>query len=37
MMVDDSVAAPVVCQSAPFAIGRKPAADLNLSPSDRMS
>ena len=35
MMVDDSVAAPVVAQpSAPFAIGRKRAADLNLSPAD---
>lgn len=35
MMVDGSVAAPVLCQpSAPFAIGRKRAADLNLSPGD---
>ena len=35
MMVDDSVAAPVVAQpSAPFAVGRKRAADLNLSPAD---
>jgi dienelactone hydrolase len=35
MMVDDSVAAPVVCQpSAPFAIGPKRSADLNLSPED---
>jgi dienelactone hydrolase len=35
MMVDDSVAAPVVAQpAAPFAIGRKRAADLNLSPAD---
>ncbi|MGI9156307.1 MAG: dienelactone hydrolase family protein [Marmoricola sp.] len=35
MMVDDSVAAPVVAQpSAPFAIGRTRAADLNLSPAD---
>ena len=35
MMVDDSVAAPVVCQpSLPFAIGRARAADLNLSPAD---
>jgi dienelactone hydrolase len=35
MMVDDAVAAPVVCQpSLPFAIGRKRGADLNLSPSD---
>ena len=35
MMVDDSVAAPVLCQpSAPFAIGRSRGADLNLSPAD---
>ncbi len=35
MMVDDSVAAPVVAQpSAPFAIGRSRGADLNLSPAD---
>ena len=35
MMVDDSVAAPVVAQpSAPFAVGKKRAADLNLSPAD---
>ena len=35
MMVDDSVAAPVLAQpSAPFAVGRKRAADLNLSPAD---
>ncbi len=35
MMVDDSVAAPVLCQpSAPFAIGKKRAADINLSPRD---
>jgi dienelactone hydrolase len=35
MMVDDAVAAPVVCQpSLPFAIGAKRGADLNLSPSD---
>lgn len=35
MMVDGSVAAPVLCQpSAPFAIGRKRSADLNLSPGD---
>ncbi len=35
MMVDDSVVAPVVCQpSTPFAIGRRRAADLNLSPGD---
>ncbi|MEJ7831944.1 MAG: dienelactone hydrolase family protein [Nocardioides sp.] len=35
MMVDESVAAPVLCQpSAPFAIGRSRAADLNLSPAD---
>ncbi len=35
MMVDDAVAAPVLCQpSAPFPVGRKRAADLNLSPAD---
>jgi dienelactone hydrolase len=35
MMVDDSVAAPVLAQpSTPFAVGRKRAADLNLSPAD---
>ena len=35
MMVDASVVAPVVCQpSAPFALGRKRGADLNLSPAD---
>ena len=35
MMVDESVAAPVLCQpSTPFPIGRKRAADLNLSPAD---
>ena len=35
MMVDDSVAAPVVAQpSAPFAIGRRRASDLNLTPED---
>jgi dienelactone hydrolase len=35
MMVDGSVAAPVLCQpSAPFAIGSRRAADLNLSPGD---
>jgi len=35
MMVDESVAAPVVAQpSVPFAIGRKRGADLNLSPAD---
>jgi len=35
MMVDDSVVAPVVCQpSAPFAIGRRRGADLNLSSAD---
>jgi hypothetical protein len=35
MMVDESVAAPVVAQpSAPFAIGRTRGADLNLSPAD---
>src|SRR6186997_2611588 len=35
MMVDASVAAPVICQpSAPFAIGKRRGADLNLSPAD---
>jgi dienelactone hydrolase len=35
MMVDTSVAAPVVAQPAlPFAVGRARAADLNLSPGD---
>ena len=35
MMVDPAVAAPVVAQpSVPFAVGRKRAADLNLSPAD---
>lgn len=35
MMVDESVAAPVVCQpSVPLPIGRKRRADLNLSPAD---
>jgi dienelactone hydrolase len=35
MMVDQSVAAPVLCQpSAPFALGKKRGADLNLSPAD---
>lgn len=35
MMVDPSVAAPVLAQpSAPFAVGKKRAADLNLSPAD---
>lgn len=35
MMVDDSVAAPVVCQpSLPFATSNKRGADLNLSPAD---
>ncbi len=35
MMVDQAVAAPVVCQpSVPFPVGRKRAADLNLSPAD---
>ena len=35
MMVDDAVAAPVLCQpSAPFALGKARAADLNLSPAD---
>ena len=35
MMVDESVAAPVLCQpSAPFPVGKARAADLNLSPAD---
>ncbi len=35
MMVDESVAAPVLCQpSTPFAIGRRRSADLNLSSGD---
>jgi hypothetical protein len=35
MMVDDSVAAPVVAQpAAPFAVTKKKGADLNLSPAD---
>jgi dienelactone hydrolase len=35
MMVDDAVAAPVLCQpSVPFAVGKARAADLNLSPAD---
>lgn len=35
MMVDESVAAPVLCQpSAPFPVGRRRARDLNLSPAD---
>jgi len=35
MMVDESVAAPVLCQpSLPFAVGKRRAADLNLSPGD---
>jgi dienelactone hydrolase len=35
MMVDDAVAAPVLCQpSAPFPIGKRRAADLNLSDAD---
>jgi dienelactone hydrolase len=35
MMVDDAVAAPVLAQpSTPFAIGKKRAGDLNLSPAD---
>ena len=35
MMVDDAVAAPVLCQpSAPFPIGRARAADVNLSDAD---
>ncbi len=35
MMVDESVAAPVLCQpSVPFPVGKTRAADLNLSPTD---
>lgn len=35
MMVDESVAAPVLCQpSTPFPVGKKRAADLNLAPAD---
>ncbi|WP_139978549.1 dienelactone hydrolase family protein [Nocardioides litoris] len=35
MMVDDAVAAPVLCQpSVPFPVGRARAADVNLSPDD---
>jgi dienelactone hydrolase len=35
MMVDNAVAAPVLCQpSVPFAVGRARAADLNLAPAD---
>ena len=35
MMVDDAVAAPVLCQpSAPFPVGSRRAADVNLSPAD---
>ena len=35
MMVDDSVAAPVVAQpSVPFAVTKSRAADLNVSPDD---
>jgi dienelactone hydrolase len=35
MMVDAPVVAPVLCQpSAPFALGKRRAADLNLSPGD---
>jgi dienelactone hydrolase len=35
MMVDEAVAAPVLCQpSAPFAVSRTRSADLNLSPAD---
>ena len=35
MMVDDAVAAPVLCQpSVPFPVGKRRAADLNLSPED---
>ncbi len=35
MMVDDAVAAPVLCQpSVPFVVGKARARDLNLSPAD---
>ncbi len=35
MMVDDAVAAPVLCQpSIPFTVGKERSADLNLSPAD---
>ncbi|MBZ5736280.1 dienelactone hydrolase family protein [Nocardioides sp. TRM66260-LWL] len=35
MMVDEAVAAPVLCQpSVPFTVGRARSADLNLSPAD---
>ncbi len=35
MMIDPSVVAPVLCQpSAPFAVGSRRAADVNLSPHD---
>lgn len=35
MMVEESVAAPVLCQpSVPFPVGRRRASDLNLSPAD---
>jgi dienelactone hydrolase len=35
MMVDESVAAPVLCQpSTPFPVGKRRAADVNLSPRD---
>ena len=35
MMVDEAVAAPVLCQpSVPFPVGRTRAADVNLSPTD---
>lgn len=35
MMVDDAVAAPVLCQpSAPFTLGKTRKADVNLSPAD---
>jgi hypothetical protein len=36
MMVDDAIAAPVLAQPAtPFAIGKRRAADLGLSPTDQ--
>lgn len=35
MMVDEAVAAPVLCQpSVPFPVGRRRAGDVNLSPAD---
>jgi dienelactone hydrolase len=35
MMVDDAVAAPVLCQpSVPFTVGKERTGDVNLSPTD---